>query len=241
MIWSLEQCTLHATKLKLLRLLTVLMLLYKDILSVIEPFFLRSSENGSERDGVQACCKKSQLELSCCCFLFIRGSLEQSERIDYFHVLDGGEYLIVFSKWIYRGVDRTTTFPFVRLSNDVAWISHWIQTLCTNIHIAASNATKLDAKYPQRHWKLFYCFCYYVCRVPYVRTFRVWYSLFRTRSWISISRVQQQFSEALAHGAFAMWYRFSSIYSYFLLFFPYFSLVFPSFCFAGNIWSFVSC
>lgn len=69
------------------------------------------------------------------------------------------EYLIVFSKWIYRGVVRTTTFPFVRLSNDVAWM-----------YIAACNATKLDAKYPQRHLKLFCCFCYYVCRVPYIHT-----------------------------------------------------------------------
>lgn len=44
------------------------MLLYKDILSVMEPLYFALDEKWKrEKDGVQACCKKSQLKLSCCC------------------------------------------------------------------------------------------------------------------------------------------------------------------------------
>lgn len=108
-------------------------------------------------------------------------------------------------------------------------------TLCTKIYIAACNATKLNAKYPQRHLKLFCLLLLYVCRVPYVR-FCVRCSLFRTRSMDFHSTEGN--NNFLKHSLMALslcdtdFRAFTHIFCYF---FPRCSPFSGSFCFVGDI------
>lgn len=156
------------------------------------------------------------------------------------------EYLIVFSKWIYRGAVRTTTFPFVRLSNDVAWISHWIHTADWTLYVRINVHSSMQCnetwcEIPPKTFETFLLLL--LLRVS--RTIYTYGFVFDIRCFILA--LGFPFHECnnifLKHSLMALslcdtdFRAFTHIFFYFFHIFP----VLVHSVFASNIWSFVSC
>lgn len=118
--------------------------------------------------------------------------------------------------------DCTTTFSFVRLRASLSRKYH-IELIYT-LYIAHSSiqCNETKCKIPPKTFEIHFCCCF--CSTCFARAAHHTIS-FGIRCLVfalGFPFHEHNNFQAFAHGAFAMWCRLSSIYSYFLLFFPFF-------------------